>query len=120
MLYQEIDFFSLKRGLKKFKETDESAVSNELEQFHMAQKFAPLNASDLKEKGGEMGLLVFLKEKRYGSIKGRSCAYGRTKLEGPNKVDATSPTVSLRSVLITVTINAFENQDVAIVDVPSA
>jgi hypothetical protein len=34
--------------------------------------------------------------------------------------DATSPTVALESVLITATIYAFEERDVAIVDVPGA
>jgi hypothetical protein len=34
--------------------------------------------------------------------------------------DATSPTVALESVLVTATIDAFEERDVAIVDVPGA
>jgi hypothetical protein len=63
---------------------------------------------------------VLTKEKRDGSIKGRSFADGRKQREGPTKSDATSPTVALESVLITATIDAHEGREVAIVDVPGA
>jgi hypothetical protein len=39
------------------------------------------------------------------------------QIEGSNKSEATSPTVSLESVLIKATIDAFEHRDVVIVDV---
>jgi hypothetical protein len=63
---------------------------------------------------------MFLKDKRDGSINVQACAEGRKQREVSNKADAKSTTVSLESVLITVTIDAFEHRDVVIVDVPGA
>jgi hypothetical protein len=69
---------------------------------------------------GALESLMFLKEKRDGSIKGRACADRRKQREGSTKSDPTSPTVALGSVLITATIDAFEKREVSIVDVPGA
>ena len=63
---------------------------------------------------------MFLKEKRDGSIKGRTCADGRKQRENSNKEDATSPTVALESVMITSVIDAYERRDVAVADIPGA
>jgi hypothetical protein len=112
----------LKRYLKKFKEKGEAAVSKELEQLHTKHTFVPLNASYLSEKQKKRALesLMFLKEKQKRSIKGRSCADGRKQRKRSTKAEATSPTVSLDSVLITAMIDAFDNRDVTIVDAPGA
>jgi hypothetical protein len=63
---------------------------------------------------------MFLKEKRDGTIKGRTCADGRKQRETAKPGAATSPTVSLESVLITSTNEAFEGREVAVVDIPGA
>jgi hypothetical protein len=88
----------------------------------MKDTFAPQVGEELSEeqKKGALESLMFLKEKRDGTIKGRACAEGMKQREGSNKSDATSPTVSLEAVLITSTIDAFEGRDVAIVDVSGA
>jgi hypothetical protein len=114
--------YSLNKGLRKFQKEGEKAVEKELEQLHMKETFAPVNEGDLteKQKKSDLESLMFLKEKRDGSIKGRSCADGRKQSEGSTKSDTTSPTVALESVLITATIEAFEKREVAIVDVPGA
>jgi hypothetical protein len=39
-------------------------------------------------------------------------------MQGVKKLDATSPTVTLESVLITPTIDAFEGRDMVIKDIP--
>jgi hypothetical protein len=102
--------YSLNKVLKKFLKEGEKAIEKELEQLHMKDSFAPVNESDHapKQKRSALESLMFLKEKRYGSIKGRSCVDGRKQREGSTKSDATSPTVALESVLITATIDAFE------------
>jgi hypothetical protein len=89
--------YSLKRGLQKFKEKGKEAVSKELEQLHLKQTFAPQDAKDLTvgQKKSALESLMFLKEKRDGSIKGRACADGGKQREGSNKADAISLTVSL-------------------------
>jgi predicted transcriptional regulator len=63
----------------------------------MKETFAPVNEGDLtaRQKKSALEYLMFLKEKRDGSIKGRACADGIKQREGSTKSDATSPTVAL-------------------------
>jgi hypothetical protein len=63
---------------------------------------------------------MFLKEKRTGQIKGRGCADGRPQRETTTKEEASSPTVAVESVLLSCTMDAHEERDVAIVDIPGA
>jgi hypothetical protein len=114
--------YSLKRALNKFKVKAEEAASKELMQLHMKDTFEPQDVKALTgdQKKSALESLMFLKEKREGTIKGRMCADGRKQREGSTKSDATSPTVALESVLITANICAFERRYVAIVDVPGA
>jgi hypothetical protein len=88
----------------------------------MKETFSPVQVKYLSpvQKKGDLECLVFLKEKRDGSIKGRACADGRKQREGFNKSDSISPTAALESLLITATVDAFERREVAIVDVPGA
>jgi hypothetical protein len=76
--------YSLKKGLKKFKEKGETAISKELLQLHMKDTFTPQDASKLikEQKTNELESLLFLKEKRNSAIKGRACAHGRKQREG--------------------------------------
>jgi hypothetical protein len=64
--------------------------------------------------------MMFLKEKRDGSIKGRACADGRKQRETATPGEAASPTVSLESVMITAAVEAHDGCDIAVVDVPGA
>ena len=57
------------------------------------------------------------KRKRDGSIKGCACANVRKQRPGSSKEDSTSPTVSLEAVLITFLVDAYEEQEYAIIDV---
>jgi hypothetical protein len=114
--------YSLKRGLNKFKVKAEETVSKELIQLHMKDNFEPQDVKTLTgdQKKSALEYLMFLKERRNGTIKGRTCADGRNQREGSTKSDTTSPTVALEFVLITDTIDGFERRDVAIVDVQVA
>ena len=51
-------------------------------------------------------MLMFIKEKRDGTIKARGCADWRKKREKYNNADATSPTVYTEAVLISAVIDA--------------
>ena len=53
-------------------------------------------------------------------IKGRTCADGSKQKRYISKEETSSPTVALESLLLTFCIDAFENRDVAIFDVPGA
>ena len=63
---------------------------------------------------------LFLKQKRDESIKGRMVAGGNKQRGTIDKEDATSPTVALKSVLLTSTIYAAEERDVVVIDIPNA
>jgi hypothetical protein len=95
--------------LKKFKEVGEEAFKRQ-------------NAEELitDQNKGALESLMFLKEKRDGTIKGRTCADGRKERETAEPGVATSPNVSLESVIITSTIEAYEGREVAVVNIPGA
>ena len=63
---------------------------------------------------------MFLKKKRCGRIKGRGCADGRKQRAYTDKADASAPTVSIESVLLSSVIDAKEGRDIAIIDIPGA
>jgi hypothetical protein len=88
----------------------------------MRETFTPQHSNDLSDSQKQNALesLMCLKEKRDGTIKGRACADGRKQRETAVQGAATPPTVALESVLITATIDAYEERDVAIVNVPGA
>jgi hypothetical protein len=122
VMHHAMTQYSLKKGLMGFQKVGEEAVSKELKQLHTRDTFTPQDSSELSDtqKRGALELLMFLKERRNGTIKGRACADGRRQHETAVPGAATPPTVSLEAVLITATIDAYEEQDAAIVDVPGA
>ena len=61
-------------------------------------------------------MLIFLKEKKSGAIKARSCANGSVQREHVAKEEAAAPTVGLDSVFITSTIDAKESRKVVTID----
>jgi hypothetical protein len=95
--------YSMKAGMKKFKERAEEAVSKELSQLHHRDTFEPVNPSNLsnEERKQVLESHLFLKEKRDASVKGRMVAGGNKQRGTIDKQDASSPTAALESVLIT-------------------
>ena len=63
---------------------------------------------------------MFLKRKRSGKVKGRGCADGRKPRAYIAKEEATAPTVITEAVFLTAIIDALENREVAVLDVPGA
>ena len=70
-----------------------------------------------KEKEKALESLIFLEGKRDGHIKGWACTDSINQWLGASKEYATSPTVSLKTVIITSFINACEGRGVSIVNV---
>ena len=62
---------------------------------------------------------LFLKQKRDESIKGRMVAGGNKQCDTIDKEDAVSSTAALESVLLTSTIDALEERDAAVIDIPN-
>ena len=73
-----------------------------------------------QQKNDALVYLPFLKEKCYGTIKVSACANSQKQQEGPDKKYATSLSVSLEYLLLNATIDAYEGQDVDMVDIPGA
>ena len=113
---------SLKAGLKRWKEKGYEAAYNEMKQLHYRTTFRPKHWHKLsaKEKASILESHLFLKEKRNGTIKGRQVAGGNKQRDFISKEDASSPTVSTEAVLLTSTIDAREERDVATFDIPNA
>jgi hypothetical protein len=63
---------------------------------------------------------MFLKQKRDGKIKGRTVAGGNKQCDYISKEDASLPTVTTEAVLLSCIIDAKEDRDVAVVDIPNA
>ncbi len=106
---------SMKKGLKMFGDTGIDA-----QQLHDRRVMDPVHARDLtpEELKEALGYLMFLKRKRCGKVKGRGCADGRKQRPHIDRADAASPTVATESVFLTAVIDALENREVAIVDIP--
>ena len=73
-----------------------------------------------EEKKKAMESLIFLTEKRDGRLKARTVANGSVQRRWMEREDTASPTTALESVLLTATIDAMEQRDVATVDIPNA
>ena len=80
----------------------------------------PTSSLSDKEKKGALSSLIFLKEKRNGTVKAQSCANVSVQLEHVAKEEAASPTVALESVFVTTAIDAKENREVVTIDIPGA
>ncbi len=94
----------------------------ELKQLHDRGVMEPRDKASLSDDETRAALqyLMFLKQKRNGSIKGQGCADGRKQREHTTKEDASLPTVAIESVMLTSVIDAKENRDIATVDIPGA
>jgi len=93
-----------------------------MKQLHMRGTFKPMHWSELShdQRRTVLESHMFLKEKRDGKVKGRTVAGGNKQRDYISKEDASSPTVATESVLLTCIIDAQEERDVAVIDIPNA
>jgi hypothetical protein len=113
---------SLKAGLKAWGNKAHTAAHSEMKQLHMRDTFKPWHWRELSHTQRQMVLEshMFLKEKRDGQTKARTVAGGNKQRGYIRKEDASSPTVATESVLLTCIIDAEEERDVAVIDIPNA
>ena len=113
---------SLNEGLKKFGNKGRDAAHKELHQMHDRMVFEPADVNSLttEERKKAMESLMFLTEKRDGSIKGRTCANGSTQRSHASEDDASSPTAATESMSLTTAIEAKEERDAMTLDTPNA
>ena len=113
---------SLKAGLKEWKGKAHDAAYAEMKQLHMRDTFKPMRWKELTEDQRKSVLEshLFLKQKRDGTIKGRTVAGGNKQRDFISKEEVSSPTVSTEAVLLSCIIDAEEGRDVAVIDIPNA
>jgi hypothetical protein len=122
VMFQCMMQLSMKAGLKRFGQQGEEAATKELSQLHLRNTFLPIDWETLTPDARKsmMESHMFLKLKRDGTLKGRTVAGGDKQRGTIDKADASSPTVSLESVLLTSVIDAQERREVATIDIPNA
>jgi hypothetical protein len=113
--------FSLTKVCKKQGKKADEATFEEVNQLHKRNYFQSINVEDLAEEERRRALesLIFLSEKRDGSIKGRACTNGSKQSLWMEKEDRSSPTVLLDSIMLTCVIEAYESRGVATVNIPN-
>jgi hypothetical protein len=113
---------SLKAALKKWGKEAEESIGKEMKQLHWQNSFKPMHWKTLTAKQRKQVLEshIFVERKRDGVLKAQTVAGGNKQHGYILKEDANSPTVSNEAVMLTCVIDADENRDVAIVDIPNA
>ena len=111
---------NVKEGIRQFGERGNAALLKELNQLHKRQALMPKKKEYMsyEERKKALRYLMFIKEKRDGTIKARGCEDGRSHREYNYKTDTSSPTVLLEAMLLTCASDAKEGQYVAVTDIP--
>ena len=119
-----IQQFSIKKGLKEFGDRATPSIMKELQQHHDMRTYIPIDKDSMTkmQRAEALSSLMFLMEKRDGSLKSRSCADGSKQRRRPGykREDNASPTMDNESLMITTAINAHEKRDVMKIDLPGA
>jgi hypothetical protein len=86
------------------------------------QVFQPVHWSSMTQQEimGTLNTLTFIKIKRCGRIKARTCADRRLQRSLYQKWESSSPTVRTESVLLTPMIDAYKERTVGVYDIPGA
>ena len=116
------------RGFKLFRERAVAVMIKELKQLEEGpmpgKKFVTaINPDTLsaEDKAKSLNAVNLIKQKRDVAIKGRTCADGSKQKRYLGKDESVaSPTVSLESLFTTLVIDAHEEGDIAILDIPGA
>lgn len=71
--------FGVCKGLKLFEEKGDAAIQAEMQQLHTRKAMLPISGPTLTEvdRLSALRYLIFLKQNRDGSMRGRGCADGR-------------------------------------------
>ncbi len=113
---------SMKAAVKKWGDQAKFAVSKEINQLHWGNSYKPRHwhALTTKQKEQVLESHIFVEEKRDGMIKAQKGIGGNKQHDYITKEDVSSPTVTAEAIMLTCVINAQEDRDVAVVDIPNA
>jgi hypothetical protein len=108
--------------LRHFPEETKKATILELTQLHEMKVFQPVYRSSMtsQEIVGTLNSLTFIKIKRCGRIKARTCADRRPQKSLYQKWESSSLTVRTESVLLTSIIDAYKERTVGVYNLPGA
>jgi hypothetical protein len=114
--------YLLNKGLKVFGQKGHDASMKEMDQLHRRSCFTPASIKKMiqAERKKLQVALMFLGEKRDGTIKGRMVYTGKPTREWLSREDSASPTAALESIMLTAVIDAHEGRDVMTCDIPNA
>ena len=104
----------LPKGLKVWGDKARTAALKEMDQLHSRVCFTPVDpkqCSEIELKKAQVALM-FVTEKRDGTVKARTVYNGKPTRVYHQKEDARSPTVSLEGLMLTMCVDASENRDV--------
>ena len=109
-------------GIRAYGQRGVDAVFKEIKQFYDRKVVALIEPNKIttKVRRYALGYLMFLKLKWNGDVKGRGCSDGRPQRVYKTKQETSSPMVITESLFITCSIDARENRDVAVADIPGA
>jgi hypothetical protein len=113
---------SMKASIKKWGAEAEYAITKEMKQLHWRDLYKPKHWHGLTKKQKEQVLEshIFVEQKRDGIIKARKVISGNKQRNYITKEDVSSPMVSAEAVMLTCVIDAVEDRDIAVVDIPNA
>ena len=112
----------MKASIKRWGADAELAMTNEMKQLHWHDLYKPRHWHKLTSKQTKQVLEshIFIEKKRYGKTKARNVIGGDKQRAYITKEDLSSSTVSDEAVMLTCVIDAQEEWDVAVADIPNA
>jgi hypothetical protein len=92
-----------------------------MDQLHQRHCFTPIDVATMsnEERRKSVDALMFLGEKRDKSVKGRMVYNGKPTREWLSRVDSTSLTAALESIMLTAIVDVKEGRDVMSCDIPN-
>jgi hypothetical protein len=110
------------KGIKLYGAKAVAAMFKEYKQLDDLEVLGRLNPDSLTHdhKHNALRAVNLIKIKRDGKVKGRACADGSKQRNYVPRDEASSPTLSLEALMAILLINAYEERDTAIFDVPGA
>jgi hypothetical protein len=114
--------YLLNKGLKVFGQKGHDASMKEMDEVHRRSCFTPVSIKKMTqaEQRKAQQALMFLGEKRDGTIQGRMVYKGKPTREWLSREDSASPTAALESIMLTAGIDAHEGRDVMTCVIPNA
>ncbi len=113
---------SMKAAIKKWGNQAKFAKLKEMKQLHWRNSYKPWHwhAPTKKQKEQVLESHIFVEEKRDCMIKAQKVIGGNNQHDYITKEDVISPTVTAEAVMLICVIDAQEDRDVAVVDIPNA